>query len=282
MQIYLNGDYTDLENASVSPIDRGFLFGDGIYEVIRAVRGNLFRAEDHLERMKEGLQALSINLNMEELNRFPEIGLELLKRNGLTDGEATVYIQVTRGAAWPRAHTYPDTPPAPTRFLYAARFIPHTALHEKGVGAITAPDVRWLRCNLKTVNLLANSMIRQRAVEAGENSAVMIRDGQITESPNANIFAVIDGVLYTHPLCSTILAGITRNLVLEIAEREKIPVRRIPVLQEQLNDVDELFFSGTTTDIQPVVSLDGKLVGNGEPGPVTRTVQLAYKRALYG
>lgn len=282
MNVYLNGSFKSFEEAAIPVNDRGFLFGDGIYEVIRAVGGNLFRTGPHLERLREGLDGLGIRLDSSELERLPQIGRELLESNGLLTGEATVYIQVTRGAAWPRAHTYPDPPPKPTVFLYAAPFEPHFDLHEQGVAAITHPDLRWARCNLKTVNLLANSMARQRAVEAGANSAIMIRDGMITESPNANIFAVREGALYTYPLSCYILNGITRQLVLEKAAALGIPVRTLPVRQEELAQVEELFFSGTTTDIQPVVEIDGRPVGSGKPGPVTRRIQKAFREELYG
>lgn len=280
MNVYVNGSFTPIEKASVPVTDRGFLFGDGIYEVIRSVEGRFFRTEAHLKRMREGLRALSIPFGDQELARLPDYGRKLLEMNGHTTGEATLYIQITRGAAWPRTHTYPDPDIEPTCFLYTDVFEPYRKLHREGVKAITLPDLRWSRCNLKTVNLLPNAMARQQAVEAGTNSAIMIRDGQITESPNANIFAVMDGELYTYPLCSYILDGITRQLVLEIAKEFSIPLNTVPVQQEQLHQVEELFFSGTTTDIQPVVEIDGRPVGTGKPGPVTRKIQKAHRKAL--
>jgi len=281
MNVYLNGSYTTREHASIPVTDRGFLFGDGIYEVIRAVEGQLFRADAHIRRMREGLDALSIPMSNEALSQLPAIGLNLLRQNDHLAGEATIYIQITRGAAWPRTHNYPDPPVEPTTFLYTDVFTPYLKLHQEGVKAITLPDLRWSRCNLKTVNLLPNAMARQQAIEAGANSALMIRDGQLTESPNANIFAVVDGTLRTYPLCGYILDGITRQVVLEIAAKHSIPVREVPVQVEELDRVDELFFSGTTTDIQPVVVIDGRPVGNGSPGPVTKVVQAAYREVLY-
>ncbi len=282
MKVYLNGKFTDLADATVQVTDRGFVFGDGLYEVIRSVEGTLFRPKPHLDRLRDGLNGLGIHLESQLVDELPAIGRQLLETNGHRSGEATVYIQITRGAAWPRTHTFPEPAVEPTIFLYTAPFEPYRDLHESGVAAITHPDLRWARCNLKTINLLPNTLARQKAVESGANSAVMIRDGMITESPNANIFGVIDNTLYTYPLSSYILDGITRQVVLEIAKTENIPVRTVPIRQEQIPDVTELFFSGTTTDIQPVTILDGKPVGSGKPGPVTRAIQEGHRNMLYG
>lgn len=282
MTVYLNGSFLPREEAGIPVTDRGFLLGDGIYEVIRSVEGRLFRADDHLQRMRDGLNALSIPFTDSRLGDLAELSMDLLNRNGHLQGEATVYIQITRGAAWPRTHHFPKPDTEPTVFLYTDAFTPHLTLHNEGVDAITLPDLRWSRCNLKTINLLPNAMARQQAMEAGANSALMVRDGQITESPNANIFAVIGGTLRTYPLCSYILEGITRRVVLEIADNLSLPVRAVPVQVEELPLVEELFFSGTTTDIQPVTRIDGRPVGDGIPGPVTRAIQEQYRKTLYG
>jgi D-alanine transaminase len=281
MQVYLNGEFTDQKTAAVSVSDRGFVFGDGVYEVTRIVNGKFFMENEHLERLDEGLRGLKINLSDSVRNRIPEISRELLKRNGHTEGEATVYLQVTRGAAFPRTHEFPDPEVSPTVFLSSGPFKPHTKMHEEGVDAITVPDVRWSRCNLKTVNLLPNTMAKQQAKAAGVNSAVMIRDGVITESPNANIFCARDGVLYTYPASNYILNGITRRAVLKIAAEAGIPVVQEPVRLDDLYELDDLFYSGTTTDIQPVVNVDGKPIGTGKPGSVVRKIQEGYKKLLY-
>ncbi len=282
MQVYINGSFIPREEAMISAADRGFLFGDGIYEVIRVVEDRFVLADEHLARMDEGLRGLSIQLSSEIRNEILNIAKELIQRNDLTQGQASVYIQITRGAAWPRTHTYPDPKVQPTVYLSAASFKPHTGLHERGVDAITVPDVRWARCNLKTVNLLPNSMAKQRAAEAGVNSAVMIRDGVITESPNANIFGVKGGVLRTYPATNYILNGITRQAVLKIADELTIPVKLEPVNESELFELDELFFTGTTTDIQPVVNIDGKKIGSGKPGEICRMIQKRYDNLLAG
>ena len=282
MQVYLNGSFVDHNEAKVSVADRGFIFGDGIYEVTRVVHGSLFREKEHLIRMDQGLKSLKIDLDNSVRKAIPEISRELLEKNDLLDGEAAIYLQITRGTAWPRTHTFPNPAVKPSIYLSASEFSPHTELHKTGVDVITLADVRWTRCNIKTVQLLPNTLARQQAIERGVNSALMIRDGVITESPNANIFGVKDGALYTYPESNYILSGITRGAVLEIAEKLDIPVHYNPIREEELFELDELFFSGTTTDIQPVTIIDGKNLGTGKPGPVVKSIQDEYKKLLYG
>jgi D-alanine transaminase len=212
--------------------------------------------------------------------QIPEISRKLISMNNLENGQAKVYIQITRGSAWPRTHTFPDPPVEPTIYLSAEPFTPHKDLHENGVDAITLSDVRWSRCNLKTVNLLPNTMAKQEARDRGVNSAVMIRDGVITESPNANIFGVKDGMLRTYPATNYILNGITRQAVLAIAEEEDIVVKLQPIGEHELFDMDELFFTGTTTDVQPVIEVNGNAIGSGKPGPVCKKIQQVYNSKL--
>lgn len=280
MRVYLNGSFLNHDEAKISVGDRGFVFGDGIYEVTRVVNGTFFKERDHLERLKRGLQGLKIDVSDSLFDDIPEISRELIKQNNQQNGEASVYLQITRGSAWPRTHTFPDPEVEPTVYLSSASFIPHTALHQTGVDTITVSDIRWTRCNLKTVNLLPNTLAKQQAKEKGVNSAVMIRDGVVTESPNANIFGVKDGALYTFPATNYILEGITRNTVIDIAEELNIPVHFDPIRQEDIPHLDELFFSGTTTDIQPIIKVDGSELSDGKPGPVVRSIQKAYKELL--
>ncbi len=281
MQVYLNGAYVNSEDAKVSVGDRGFVFGDGVYEVTRVVNGKFFREKEHLARLREGLAGLKIHVTDSLYDEIPVISRELIKRNNHTEGEAAVYLQITRGSACPRTHTFPDPPVEPTVYLSSSPFTPHTKLHQTGVDAITVSDIRWTRCNLKTVNLLPNTLAKQQAKDAGVNSAIMIRDGVVTESPNANIFGVKDGALYTFPATNYILNGITRQAVLEVAEELSIPVHFNPIRLDELFDIDELFFSGTTTDIQPVTVIDGKPIGSGKPGPVVKAIQEGYNKLLY-
>ena len=281
MQVYLNGSFVDHNKANVSVADRGFIFGDGVYEVTRIINGKPFREKEHLERLEAGLKSLKINLDSSVLEEIPKISEELLEKNDLLEGEAAIYLQITRGTAWPRTHTFPNPDVKPSIYLSASSFTPHTELHKTGVDVITLADVRWTRCNIKTVQLLPNTLAKQQAQEAGVDSALLIRDGVITESPNANIFGVKDGGLYTYPESNYILSGITRQVVLEIAEKLGIPVHFNPIRQEDLFELDELFFSGTTTDMQPVTVIDGKKLGNGKPGPVVKAIQEEHGKMLY-
>ena len=280
MQVYLHGSYIEHKEAKVSVGDRAFVFGDGIYEVVRIVNGRFFMEDEHMIRMDEGLAGLKIQMPQDQRDQISDISRKLVSMNGLEKGQAKVYIQITRGVAWPRTHTFPDPPVEPTVYLSAEPFTPHKDLHEKGVDAITVSDVRWSRCNLKTVNLLPNTLAKQEARDRGVNSAVMIRDGVITESPNANIFAVKDGVLRTYPATNYILNGITRQAVLTIAEEENIEVNLQPVGEHELFDMDELFFTGTTTDVQPVIEVNGNAIGSGKPGPVCKKIQQVYNSKL--
>lgn len=281
MQVYLNGTFLDQNKAAVSVSDRGFVFGDGIYEVTRVVEGRFIMEKEHLVRLDEGLTGLKIDLDAETRQQIPEISRELIKRNGYTEGEASVYLQITRGAVWPRTHNFPDPAVKPTVYLSSGKFTPHTDLHKSGVDTIKVPDVRWARCNLKTINLLPNILAKQQAVDAGVNSAVMVRDGVVTESPNANIFGVRGEVLYTYPASNYILSGITRSAVISIAKSLGIPLHFNPIREEELFTFDELFFSGTTTDIQPINRVDGKNIGSGKPGSIVKSIQKAYSALLY-
>lgn len=282
MQVYLNGSYIEHTEATVSVADRAFVFGDGIYEVIRTVDGHFFMEKKHMDRMDEGLAGLKIHMSDQERHEIPDIGRKLISMNGLDKGQAKLYIQVTRGSAWPRTHTFPDPPVKPTVYISAEPFTPHTDLHEEGVDTITVSDVRWSRCNLKTVNLLPNTLAKQQARDAGVNSAVMIRDGVITESPNANIFGVKGGVLRTYPASNYILSGITRLAVIAIADEEGIEVNLQPIGEHELFEMDELFFTGTTTDIQPINRVNGRDIGSGKPGPVCKKIQVVYNEKLAG
>lgn len=281
-KVYINGSITDQEKATVSVADRGFIFGDGVYEVTRVVNGKFFKEKEHLARLQEGLEGLKINVDSSLIQEIPKVSRELLKLNGHDSGEAGVYLQITRGAAWPRTHVFPNPPVKPTIYISTSEFRPHTELHQRGVDVITVSDVRWSKCNLKTVNLLPNTLARQQAREAGVNSAVMIRDGVVTESPNANIFGVKNDTLYTYPKSNYILGGITRQTVFDIAQDLNIPLIEEPIPETDLFSLDELFFSGTTTDIQPIVKIDGQQLANGRPGPVVKKIQDAYNKLLYG
>lgn len=280
MTVYLNGEFLPRQEAHVPVEDRGFIFGDGVYEVTRAVNGRLFEEGAHWARLERGLRELRIDASGElSRDRVREVSERLLRDNGLTDGEATVYLQVTRGVA-PRTHWFPPEGTRPTVYLSAARFEVPVETRERGAEAITLPDIRWARCDIKTVNLLGAVMAKQRAREAGAFDAVLIRDGAVTEGGATNVFGVIDGVLRTSPKSHYILPGITRDLLIELAAELGHPVDETPILAHELDRLEELFFTGTTTDVQPVVRLDGRPVGEGRPGPVARSLLEALYRRM--
>ncbi|MFN2563451.1 MAG: D-amino acid aminotransferase [Gemmatimonadaceae bacterium] len=268
MIVYLNGSYVPSEDAQLSALDRGFIFGDGVYEVWRAVNGRLFEAERHRERLERGLRDLRIGPpDGADADGLRTIAEQLLRENDLLDGHATFYVQVTRGTA-PRTHQFPPAGTRPTVFAYAAPLKSLEQERRNGVRAITQPDVRWLRCNIKTVQLLPNVLAKQAAVEAGAFEAIFVRDGIAMEGTHSNLFAVLNGELRTHPTNHLILPGVTRDVVLELARELGIPWREQPVTEAELRWVEELFFTGTTTDVLPVVNVDDFEIGDGKPGPI--------------
>jgi D-alanine transaminase len=277
--VYLNGEFLPRERATLSVDDRGFIFGDGIYEVTRVVNGRLFEADRHMRRLQYGLRGIGIDPRITP-DQIIDIHYRLIQENGLTSGEGTVYLQITRGAA-PRTHYFPPAGTAPTVFLSASPFTPNKAQREQGATAVTYPDIRWSRCDLKTVNLLGAVLAKQHAVAAGSLEAVFIRDGVITEGSHTNVFGVIDGQLRTYPRSNYILPGITRDVVLELAVEEGINVRETPIFQQEIGRLDELFVTGTTSDVTPIVQLDGRPIGAGTPGPITRQLGAAIDRRLY-
>lgn len=276
MLVYLNGEFIDHASARVSVDDRGFLFADGVYEVARVYDGRIFQMQPHMERMRHGLSELKIN--SAQVDDIPAIAERLLDQNNLRKGDATVYVQVTRGAA-PRAHAFPPPETPPTVYVIAKPFKQHPATYfEDGVATVTIPDSRWSRCDIKSIALLPNVLANQQAKEQGAFEALFVRDGAVIEGSHSNLFGVVDGGLVTYELCGYILGGITRQLIMERAPQLGITVNEAPIRLDQLPAVEELFLSGTTTEVMPISKVDNKLVGDGRPGPVTRKLQEAFKR----
>jgi D-alanine transaminase len=273
-QVYLNGEFLPQAEARIPVDDRGFLFGDGVYEVTPFYGGNPFRLDRHLERMRRGLAALRIPFDPEGLEA---VHRDLVDRNGLTRSEmAIVYVQVTRGVA-PRTHHFPEPPPAPTVYAYARPFQrPGAAEWDRGFGAVTVPDLRWARADLKTVQLLPNVLAQQAAREGGAADALLVRDGLALEGAHSNLFMVLGERLVTHPTSNQILPGITRQAILEVARKRGTPLEERPIPVGELSAASEIFFTGTTTEVRPTVRLDGDPVGNGEVGPMTRALQEGF------
>jgi D-alanine transaminase len=278
--VYVNGSFLPRAEARVSVEDRGFVFGDGVYEVLRVINGSLFATRFHNRRLEKSLAGVRIELRDEDSPaRFVDIGRQLLKENNLLAGEATLYIQVTRGAAT-RAHFFPPPDTAPTVYISVARFTPSADLAENGATAITHPDLRWGRCDLKTLNLLPNILAAQTAKERGAFEAMLIRDDVVTEGTRTNFFGVVNGSLRTHPCDTHILPGITRSVLGELATALNIELDETPIKASEIPKLTELFLTGTTTDVMPVVKLDDKPVGKGKPGELTRKLQRVLAESL--
>ena len=278
--VYVNGSFLPRREARVSVEDRGFVFGDGVYEVLRAVNGRLFATRFHNDRLERSLEGVRITVEGgDSPARFVEIGKQLLRENDLTRGEATLYIQVTRGATT-RAHHFPPPDITPTVYISVARFTPYAELAQDGASAISHADLRWGRCDLKTLNLLPNVLASQTARERGAFEAMLIRDGVVTEGAKTNFFGVVNGTLRTHPCDTHILPGITRSVLRDLARDLSIDLDENPISVAEIPGLTELFLTGTTTDVMPVVKLDDNPVGSGRPGELTRRLQQVLAESL--
>jgi D-alanine transaminase len=277
--VYLNGQFIPLEDAKISVLDRGFIFGDAVYEVWRAVRGQLFEPDRHLARLASGLKDIHIGPPPESKRAgLLAISERLMRENGFT-GEASLFLEMTRGVA-PRMHQYPKPAVAPTVFIMAAAFQPPEELRAKGGSVICIDDVRWNRCNVKTTQLLPNVMAKQEAAEHDALDAIFVRDGMLTETSHANVMAVIGGAVWTHPITGHVLPGVTRDVVLELAKSMGIAVQEKPIPKADLPKATEVFLTGTLSDVMPIVSVDGKKVGDGRPGPIARKLFTALRGRL--
>ena len=278
--VYLNGAYVAKERALISVEDRGFTFGDGIYEGVRAIAGRLFEWHAHAARMINSLAGLRINVAPEQVAALGTVGERLLRDNALVEGEAFLYFAITRGAA-PRAHGFPPPGTPPTVFVSATPFVVPRELRQRGGAAITHEDLRWSRCDWKTLNVLGSVLARQAAVEAGAIDAILVRDDVVTEGAATSVFAVVDGVIRTHPAGRRILPGVTRDLVIASAAALELAIRQEAVTAAELRRAEEIFLCGTTTDVTPIVTLDDATVGTGTPGPITRRLHDALEARLY-
>jgi len=273
---YLNGDFLPLSEARVSILDRGFQFADGVYEVIPVYGGRPFRLEAHLRRLERSLGEIRMDLPM-AAPALADAVRELLDRNGAGDCQA--YIQVTRGEA-PRNHPFPEAV-HPTVVMTCTPVTPVPAEWVRdGVAAITVEDIRWARCDIKSIALLPNVMMRQKAAEEGAFEAVWVHRGMAVEGAASNLFAVIDGEARTPPDGPRVLPGITRDVVLELAADEGLPVRTGEVTAEELAAADEVWLTSSTKEVLPVTELDHRAVGSGQPGPLFRTVLDAYRARI--
>ena len=273
MIAYLNGQFLPLSEARISPMDRGFLYSDGVYEVIPVYSRYPFRIDEHLSRLQQSLDGIRLP-NPHTDAEWRQIIRRLIAETEFDD--QLLYIQVTRGADVKRDPCFPKGVPQ-TVFLFTSPLVgPSAAQREKGVAAITAPDIRWSRCDLKTVALLPHVLTRELAVDAGCAETIMIRNGFLTEGSSTNVFIVKDGVILTPPQDNLILPGVTCNVVLELAATHQAPLEVRPIGEAEVRQADEIWITSSTKEVLGVVTLDGQPVGHGSaagvPGPVTRRV----------
>lgn len=272
--VYLNGQFIQSDQAAISPDDRGFLFGDSIYEVTRWYGGYFLDLPGHAARLRRSLKETRIE--WDEQDRIEELSEELIHRNGLGGECAIVYFQVTRGAA-PRSHAFPRPPVKPTVYGYARRHSIDTLACERGVGLWLVPDPRWNRCDIKSTALIANILPYQEAHEKGFAEVCFVRNGIVTEGAHSNIFFVRDGTLFTHPESNEILSGITRKIIIALAGEHLIPLVEEAVASDMIPYMHEAFICNTTGEIVPVLNITGQVIGEGRPGPVTREILRLFR-----
>jgi D-alanine transaminase len=279
---YLDGDYLPLADAQVSPLDRAFLFGDAVYEVIPVYAARPFRLRQHLDRLQRSLAGIRMPAPLAH-EQWAQICQQLLSRNRAAD--AYLYIQVTRGTEYGRNHAWPEGL-KPTLFAYCSQLeAPTPALLSSGVAALTSPEIRWARRDIKSTALLGNILLKKLAADAGAYETLMLEDGALTEGSSTTAHVVQGGVIYTPPNGHHILPGTTRDVVTELADRLQIRCESVRVPEAQLRAADELWLAFSTRGLLPVTRLDGAAVGDGRPGPLFKKMYAAFEayiRELHG
>ena len=277
---YLNGEFLPLADTQVSVMDRGFLFGDGVYEVIPVYGGRLFRLAHHLKRLHNSLEGVRIADPL-STEAWETMLTDLVSRN--EGGDQAVYLQVTRGVAEKRDHAFPENT-TPTLFAMSTPMAASVDIDSvSGISAVTLPDIRWKLCNIKAITLLPNVMLRQQAIDGDCAEAILIKDGFAIEGAASNLFIVNNGLLTTPPNGPALLPGITRDLILELAANHAIPFREADITEEALFSADEVWLTSSTREISPVTRLDDTVISGGVPGPLWRrmiTLYQEYKTAI--
>ncbi len=273
MRVFFNGKFENLEDVSISPFDRGFLYADGVYEVIRTYNGKFFRIADHMERLIYSLNEIMINFN--DIHLIEKILYQLIDENNYIS-EVSAYIQITRGISFPRKHSFPEQNIRPTIFISESPLSENRSENETGVNVILEKDIRWQRCDIKSVSLLPNVLANQHAKENSAVETIWVKDGYLLEGSHTNFFGVKEGTIWTAPLSNSILSGVTRKVILKLCESYKIPFVEQAINENDLINFNEFFISGTTTEIKPVVQIDRLKVSIGKPGKITRNLQAAF------
>ncbi len=274
MIAYFNGKFLPQEKVCISANDRGFLFADGLYEVVRFYAGRPFRLNAHQQRLEEGARVLRFTRT--EFPEFETVALNLIQKNDLQQEEsAIVYFQVTRGVAV-RSHRFPPPETPLTVYAFARPFRSAIEEQTQGAKAILVDDERWANCYLKTIALLPNTLAHQKARETGAAEALFVRDGFVQEGTHSNLIMVKDGQVYTPPLTRFVLPGITRQVVMELCQKLKLPFEELPISKEALLMADEVMIVGTTVEITPIVQIDDQNIGSGKPGEITKKLQKEF------
>lgn len=272
---HLDGHWLPLREARISPLDRGFLFGDGIYEVVPVFKGRPFRFDEHFDRLARSAAAIGL-VDPHPRTAWRELVCELLERNG--GGDQYVYVQITRGAEFGRNHA-PPSGLRPTVFAFSAPLpVMSPSKRAQGLACVTATDIRWARCDIKSTALLANVMRRHEAEEAGADETILLADGMLREATASTVHVVRSGTIFTPPNAPVILPGTTRSVVEELAERIDIPCVSRPVTEAELRSADEIWLAAATRNVAAVTSLDGRPVGNGQPGPLWTQMSRAFEQ----
>ncbi len=276
MVYFMDGEFMQKEDLKISIDDRGYYFGDGVYEVVKVYNKEIYTGEEHFTRLFESARKIKLVLPFTK-QQLIDVTYELINRNNISNGH--VYLQVTRGSSF-RQHNFPSPAVPAVVVAYTVDAARPLADMENGVTVKSVDDIRWLRCDIKSLNLLGSVLAKEEAREAGCMEAMLHRDGVVTEGSSTNMFAVLNGAVHTHPVTNLILEGITRNVVLELCEQNGIPVIEEAFNLKDVFDMDEIFYTSTTAEVMPVTEVDGCMIGNGQPGLITKKLQEAFSAQI--
>ena len=273
--VYLNGAFMPLEDARIPVLDRGFIFGDGVYEVVPVYSRKPFRMAEHLRRLQHSLDGIRLANPMSDA-QWTQLMHDLIAKNADAGEDQSVYLQVTRGVA-KRDHAFPKDMKQTVFMMSGPLTVPSREQIDRGVAAVSAVDFRWLKCDVKSVSLLGNCLLRQMAVDAGATEAILFRDGKLTEASASNVFVVKNNVLLAPPKNHLVLPGITYDVVLEIAQAREFEVEVREISEAETRDADEIWITSSTKEVLAVTTLDGKPVGSGHPGPLFQRMHAIYQ-----
>ncbi len=270
MKVYFNGQYLELDEVRISPFDRGFQYADGVYEVMRTYYEKLFHARDHFARLKESLKAIRIKYN--EVDELEDIIYKLIELNSYSNSETSAYIQITRGEFYPRKHSFPPENVKPTVFVAVTPISGDTRTLGKGIKVILEEDIRWSRCNIKSISLLPSVLANQHAVDEGAEEAIWVRDGILYEGSHTNFWGVKDEKIFTAPLSNYILPGVSRKVLIEVCRSGGIEVKEEVIKESELKTFQEFFITGTNTEVKPIIQINDWKLGDGKPGIITKKI----------